>query len=118
MQRAHRPQGDALERLDARAVADVYVEWVGDEAVVLNQSTGELHYLNPPAAAVLALLLEHGVERGVHEVVGHFDLAADAQEELAALLEDMAARGIVVSPAAPRPPGHRSEPGEPRAPEG
>ena len=35
-----------------------HVEWIDDEAVVLDPSTEELHYLNGPAALVYALILE------------------------------------------------------------
>lgn len=43
-----------------RLAANAHIEWVDDEAVVLDQETGQLHYLNSSAALILAVVLEHG----------------------------------------------------------
>ncbi len=43
-----------------RAASEIYVEWVGDEAVVLDAHTGKLHHLNRSAALMLALIQETG----------------------------------------------------------
>lgn len=96
----------------SRAAGDVYVEWVEDEAVALNRVSGEVHYLNPTAATVLALIQEHGYERGVAEVTAWFGLEP-GDPGLGALLEEMTASGILAGDApAPAAP---SQPGEPRA---
>ena len=93
---------------------DLYVEWLGPEAVALNRATGELHHLNPPAAALLAFVQEHGLEAGAAAAADHFGLPRDAVE-IRDLLDDMSVRGIV-APARPA----REEPNsrEPRAPAG
>ncbi len=94
----------------------VYAEWMANEAVVLNRRTGELHYLNPVAAAVLAFVQEHGYERGVREAAAHFALDDAGRAELDALLEEMEETGILTDGPRVRtdpaePPAH----GEPRA---
>lgn len=97
-----------------RASPDLYVEWVAGEAVALNRRTGEVHYLNPTAATVLALIHEHGYEGGVAHVLDRFRLdAGDA--ELQALLREMAASGILLGPDGSAPPAAGPVPGEPRA---
>ncbi|HEV2756082.1 MAG TPA: HPr-rel-A system PqqD family peptide chaperone [Actinomycetota bacterium] len=103
-----------------RDSGNVYVEWVGGEALVLDRDSGELHYLNAPAAAVLALVQEHGYLRGVEEAVARFGLEPDAPE-LRALLDDLIASGIVTDPRRAGAAGPATEappPGEPRAPAG
>lgn len=76
-----------------RRASELHVEWVGDEAVVLEQGTGQLHYLNPPAALLLALIEEEGYESAVASLTGRFgDIAADIE----AITADMIAKGILV----------------------
>ena len=97
-----------------RTSADLYVEWVEDEAVALDRKTGELHYLNPPAAAVLALIQEHGYEEGVAQAVAGFGL--DAQDpELHALLLELAEAGMLIREGVPAPAPVPPSAGEPRA---
>lgn len=73
----------------------MHVEWVDDEAVVLNPDTGQIHYLNPPAALVYALILEHGYEDAMQELNGI--LGSDrVSRDVADLTQDMVARGILV----------------------
>ena len=73
---------------------DVYVEWVEDEAVVLNRASGEIHYLNTPAAYFFALALEEGVDHALAAV-----RAADPpppDEEIELLLADMKELGLLI----------------------
>jgi hypothetical protein len=52
-----------------RPADGLHVEWVEGEAVVLNPRGGKLHYLNGPAAAIYALILEYGFEKGMEELI-------------------------------------------------
>ena len=72
----------------------IHVEWIDDEAVVLDQETNRLHYLNPPAALLYALILEHGYESALEELKGRADGSID--DDLPALLESMIERGLLV----------------------
>ncbi|HEX2295925.1 MAG TPA: HPr-rel-A system PqqD family peptide chaperone [Actinomycetota bacterium] len=77
-------------------VADaMYVEWVEGEAVVLNRDSGELHYLNGPAALVFALIQEHGFDRALEEVRDRFG-AEQVEADLDDLVSDMKEKGILV----------------------
>ena len=73
---------------------DVYVEWVEDEAVVLNRASGEIHYLNTPAAYFLALALEDGVEHALATV--RASDPAPPEEEIEVLLSDMKELGLLI----------------------
>jgi hypothetical protein len=78
-------------------VADaMYVEWVEGEAVVLNRESGELHYLNGPAALVFALIQEHGYDGAMREVHERFGTADGMREELDELIKDMLDKQILV----------------------
>jgi hypothetical protein len=78
-------------------VADsMYVEWVEGEAVVLNRTSGELHYLNGPAALVFALIQEHGYEGAMRELFERFGTADGMKEELDGLIKDMLEKEILV----------------------
>ncbi len=74
----------------------MYVEWVEGEAVVLNRDSGELHYLNGPAALVFALIQEHGYEGALREVYERFGTADGMREELDELIKDMLEKQILV----------------------
>lgn len=76
-----------------KRASDLYIEWVGEEAVVLEQSTGQLHYLNPPAALLLALIEEEGFEKAVASLTGRF---GDISSDIEAITADMVAKGILV----------------------
>ena len=79
-----------------RAADDLHIEWVEDEAVVLHPGSGELHYLNPPAALFLALILEHGVPGATAELERRFPDADTLPTDLAFMVEDMLGRGLLV----------------------
>ena len=85
------------------AAGDVYVEWVEGEAVVLHRTSGEVHYLNPTAATVLAFVEEHGYERGVAEAAAHFGLGDEERDEFKTFLEDLGDRGIIAGARRPEP---------------
>ena len=73
-----------------------HVEWIDDEAVVLDPATEELHYLNGPAALVYALILEHGFDRGMEEVRSIYCAESDIEEDIAECLEGLADKGLLV----------------------
>ena len=66
-----------------------HVEWIDDEAVVLDPSTEELHYLNAPAALLYALILEHGFDRGLEELRGIYGAESEVEEGIAECLEGL-----------------------------
>lgn len=69
------------------------MEWVGDEAVVLEQASGQLHYLNPPAALLLALIEEEGYDSAVESLTERF---GDISKDIEGITADMLAKGILV----------------------
>jgi len=73
-----------------------HVEWIDDEAVVLDPSTEELHYLNAPAALLYALILEHGFDRGLEELRGIYGAESEVEEGIAECLEGLADKGLLV----------------------
>ena len=73
-----------------------HVEWIDDEAVVLDPSTEELHYLNGPAALLYALILEHGFDRGLEELRGIYGAESEVEEGIAECLEGLADKGLLV----------------------
>lgn len=73
----------------------MYVEWVEGEAVVLNRESGELHYLNGPAALVFALIQEHGYDGAMRELHERFGMADGMKEELDDLIKDMLEKKIL-----------------------
>ena len=79
-----------------RARDDVHVEWVDNEAVVLDPETSELHYLNTPAALVFALIQEHGFEGGLEALHASQGVSGD-NPEVKELLDDMVEKGLLVN---------------------
>lgn len=79
-----------------RPADGVHVEWVEDEAVVLHPETGELHYLNPQAALILALIEEEGYEAALVSLKKRFPDASTLDDDVAAAVDDMVSRGILV----------------------
>lgn len=79
-----------------RAAEGLHVEWVDDEAVVLDPQTSQLHYLNPTAALVYAAILELGYDRGLEEVKRRHRDADGMTAELASLVDDMVSKGLLI----------------------
>jgi methyltransferase-like protein len=60
---------------------DVTIQHVGDESLVLDLKTGQIHQLNPTAAWILAQCNgEHSIESISKELAEHFSLDPDAAE--------------------------------------
>lgn len=74
----------------------MHVEWVEGEAVVLDQGSGELHYLNGPAAIVFAMIQEHGYDKGLREIESRYGDVEGMKEELGKLIEDMVEKRLLV----------------------
>ena len=73
----------------------LHVEWVGDEAVVLNEETKELHHLNSTAAIVYALIGEKGYAGALDDLGKRFPGEA-IEKDVEALIADMVERGLLV----------------------
>ncbi|MDQ3987251.1 MAG: hypothetical protein M3280_12245 [Actinomycetota bacterium] len=73
----------------------MHVEWVDDEAVVLDTESSRLHYLNAPAALVYAMILEYGYAEAVRRI-RELPSETDISAELPVLLEDMVEKGLLV----------------------
>ena len=71
------------------------MEWVDEEAVVLNPETSRLHYLNPPAALLYALILEHGYQQALLEV-RQLPKETDIEQEVPGLVQDMVDAGLLI----------------------
>jgi hypothetical protein len=97
MGRKSREANRSLNSIVSMRPADgKHVEWIDDEAVVLDPSTEELHYLNGPAALVYALILEHGFDRGLEEVRSIYGADSEIEEGIAECLEGLADKGLLV----------------------
>jgi hypothetical protein len=79
-----------------RAVEQVHVEWVEQEAVVLDPRTGRVHYLNPQAALFYALILEHGYEAAVDTLHERFGGETGLDSQLSDLVSEMVEKGLLV----------------------
>jgi hypothetical protein len=79
-----------------RAAHGVHVEWVDDEAVVLDSSSGQLHYLNSSAALVYALILEHGHEDAMKHLVDLFEPSPRFEQEVDVLIEELRDKGLII----------------------
>ena len=79
-----------------RPAPGIHVEWVDDEAVALDTGTDRLHYLNPPAALVYALILEHGYEEALRRLRPTTQGDDSGDRELAELLDRMVDLGLLV----------------------
>jgi hypothetical protein len=73
----------------------LHVEWVGDEAVVLDTQTKELHYLNTTAAIAFALIEEKGYPEALAELRTRFT-GETVDEDVEKLVADMVAKGLLV----------------------
>ena len=79
-----------------RPAPGIHVEWVDDEAVALDTETKRLHYLNPSAALVYALILEHGYDGAVDQLQAKTGDLGAMQDELPDLVENMVELGLLV----------------------
>ena len=79
-----------------RMAPDLHFEWVEDEAVVLNPATKQLHYLNPSAALVCALIEEIGYHEAIAKLRDNYKGTAALEQELDDLMTDLRERGLLV----------------------
>lgn len=77
-----------------RLATNAHVEWVDDEAVVLDQETGQLHYLNRSAAVILALVLEHD-RNALGKLIDLHGDNADIREEFHRVVEEMVDKDLL-----------------------
>ena len=63
---------------------------------MLDPETGHLHYLNPSAAYIYALICEYGFEGALQKIASRFEENTPMRRELPALLEDMRSKGLLV----------------------
>ncbi len=77
-----------------RPAPDLHVEWVENEAVILDPKTTEVHYLNTSAALTYAYVLEFGVEGALEKL--RTEHADAPEEEIRALVADLVERGILI----------------------
>ena len=77
-----------------RASPEIHVEWVEDEAVVLDPSTNQIHYLNGIAALVYGLIQEHGFDEAMSKV--REQMPPESESELDQLIEDMVKLNLLV----------------------
>ena len=97
MERKSREVDRSLNTIVSMRPADgKHVEWIDDEAVVLDPSTEELHYLNGPAALLYALILEHGFDRGMEEVRSIYGAESEIEKGIEDCLEGLADKGLLV----------------------
>ena len=83
-----------------RLAKGVHIEWVDDEAVVLDQASGHLHYLNASAALILAMVLEHGLDKGVTELTALVGEASSLNEDVETVLADLREKNLFVDAGA------------------
>lgn len=79
-----------------RLAPDTHIEWVDDEAVVLDQESGQLHYLNRSAALVLAMILEHGHEEGIKKVIEMHGAQEQVHEDVDAVLNELVDKKVLI----------------------
>ena len=74
-----------------------HIEWVDEEAVVLDSDTGDLHYLNGPAAKVFAFIGEYGYEKGLEELEKQHGDLPNFKDEVQDVVNDMVEKGLLVA---------------------
>jgi hypothetical protein len=82
--------------LSMRAAPELFVEWVDNEAVVLDPKSGQVHYLNPSAAIVYASILEQGFEPAIADLERRHGGAEGFADELPVLLEELKEKGLLL----------------------
>jgi hypothetical protein len=75
----------------------MHVEWVDDEAVVLDTETRQLHYLNGPAALVYGLIQELGFEDGVAQLKERVGDVPNLDQQVDELVGDMVEKGLLIA---------------------
>ena len=74
------------------------MQWVDGEAVAVNETTSEVHYLNPQSALIYALLLEFGMPEAVDEACARIQ---GPREEIRAqidhLIETFREKGLLAA---------------------
>ena len=78
-----------------RPAPGMHVEWVDGEAVVLNPQTSRLHYLNPSAALLYALILEHGYVQALKRLE-RLPKETDMDNEVPTLVREMIDAGLLI----------------------
>ena len=79
-----------------RPAPELHVEWVENEAVILDPRTKQLHYLTPPAAVAFALIGELGYDAGITELRKRHGNAPAFEDDLDALLRNFTSRGLLI----------------------
>ena len=78
-----------------RADDNLHIEWVENEAVALDPATGHVHYLNPPAAVVYAMIQEYGFDDAMKRIEEEYEPDSGIRTGLDGLLADMVAKGLL-----------------------
>lgn len=78
-----------------KAVEGVHVEWVDQEAVILDPHTERLHYLNPTSALFFALIQDSSFDEALAEMRRRFSSVENLEEELSDLVEKMLEEGLL-----------------------
>jgi hypothetical protein len=78
-----------------RPAPHLHIEWVEDEAVVLDPDTGDVHHLNPTAAFAYALIIEHGFDEGMRKLTESTD-DAEQTARFGTMVEEFTAKGLVI----------------------
>ena len=79
-----------------RAAEGLHVEWVDEEAVVLDEDNTQLHYLNSSAATLYALIQEVGFDEALDELRRKYGDGPFDAGEISTLVEEMVAKGLLV----------------------
>lgn len=79
-----------------RASPLLHVEWIEDEAVVLDPQGKEVHHLNPPAAFTLALIQEHGFDAALDDLHQRYGPETEFGRALPTLIKEMKDKGILI----------------------
>ena len=74
----------------------MHIEWVEDEAVVLDEEGERLHYLNSSAAVFFALVHEFGFDQALTEMRKRFGARLFEDGSIDALIEDFVDRGLLI----------------------
>jgi hypothetical protein len=82
-----------------RLAEGVHIQWIGDEAVALNEETGYLHYLNSTAAVILALVLEYGSEEAAARLSATYEDEHALEHDMTAVLDDLRDKELLVEDA-------------------